>query len=103
MSLEQLRELLEGTEFPAAYRAWPIKKAPPMPYLCYLVAYSNNFAADGQVYHPIDHIQVELYTRQKNSSAEEKVETVLSGMYWEKTETYIETEHCFQIVYEIEV
>ena len=103
MTLQALATLLAGTGLPVTYRAWPVKKAPPLPYICYFVGYSNNFAADGKVYHPINHIQVELYTRRKDPAAEEAVESALLDLYWDKTETYIDTEQCYQILYEIEV
>ena len=103
MTLEELRDRLEATGLPVAYRAWPEEEAPPLPFICYLVAYSNNFGADNRVYHRISHIQVELYTRQKDQQAEDKVEQALSSFYWEKTEEYIDTERCYQILYEIEV
>ncbi len=103
MTLEELNKQLETTGFPVTYRAWPEKEAPPLPFICYLVTYSNNFSADGCVYHEIDHIQVELYTKQKDPEAEDKVENVLSSLYWQKTEEYIDTERCYQILYEIEV
>lgn len=74
-----------------------------MPFICYMEAYSNNFAADGVTYLPVSHAQVELYTAIKDLEAEGKVETTLSSFVWEKTETYIETEKCYQILYEIEV
>ena len=103
MTLEELKDLLGTTGFPVAYREWPENEAPPLPFICYLVTYSNNFAADGQVYYPIDHVQVELYTKLKDQEAEDKVEQAMSGLFWEKTETYISTEKCYQILYEIEV
>lgn len=101
--LIMLKGLLEKTGMPAAYRAFPEKKAPPLPYICYLVAYSANFAADGRVYESADHVQVELYTREKDTDAEGRVEDALSSFVFEKTETYIESERCYQILYEIEV
>lgn len=103
MTMEELEDLLKTTGFPVAYRAWPDKAAPPLPFICYLVAYSNNFGADNRSYHRIDHIQVELYTKQKDPAAEDKVEQALSSFYWDKTEEYIDTERCYQILYEIEV
>lgn len=103
MTLEELKDRLETTGFPVTYREWPENAAPPLPFICYLVAYSNNFAADGEVYYPIDRVQVELYTKLKDPEAEGKVEQALAGLYWEKTETYISTEKCYQILYEIEV
>ena len=103
MKLEQLENLLATTGLPVAYRAWPEEKAPPLPFICYLVAYSNNFGADGGVYYKINHIQIELYTKLNDTDSEDKVENALSSFYWEKTETYIDTERCYQILYEIEV
>ena len=103
MSLEYVKELLDSTGIPVTYYAWPEEKAPELPYICYLVAYSNNFSADGTVYAPVDHLQIELYTEQKEPQTEEKVESALSSLFWQKTETYIESEQCYQIMYEIEV
>lgn len=103
MTLESLRTLLESTGLPVAYREWPESAAPPLPFICFLVAYSNNFAADGSVYVPIKRIQIELYTKLKKPELEDKVEKALSSLFWEKTETYIDTEKCYQILYEIEV
>lgn len=103
MSLPEIKAMLETSGFPVTYRAWPVKKAPPLPYICYLVSYSNNFGADNCVYYPVNHIQVELYTELKDPNAEDKVETALSSLFWEKTEEYIDSEKCYQILYEIEV
>ena len=103
MDLQTLNEILSSTGLPVTYRAWPEGNAPPLPFICYLVAYSNNFAADGEVYYHIDRVQVELYTKLKDPEAEGKVEKALSSLFWEKTETYISTEKCYQILYEIEV
>ena len=85
------------------YYAWPEKKAPALPYICFLTAYSNNFGADDRVYYPVAHYQIELYTRCKDPEAEGKVEQALSSYFWETTETYLDTERCFQILYEVEV
>ena len=103
MTLEQLNTLLESTGLPVVYRAWPEKQAPPMPYICYLEAYSDNFSADDTVFHPIKHMQIELYTTKKDQASEDKVEKALSSFFWQKTETYIDSERCYQILYEIEV
>lgn len=103
MTLKELSSQLETTGLPVTYRAWPDKGAPPLPYICYLVSYSNNFGADNRVYRKINHIQVELYTKLKDPKSEDKVEQALSSLYWEKTEEYIDSEKCYQILYEIEV
>ena len=101
MTLQELKALLERTGLPLAYRFF--RDPPPPPYLCYLSPYSRNFAADGAVYHRADRFQVELYTRKKDPEAESLVESVLGAFYWEKSETYIESEQLYQQVYKIEV
>ena len=102
MILDDVKTMLQATGLPVVYHAWPENEAPEMPYICYLVSYSSNFMADGRVYCPTDHIQVELYTRHKDPDAEAAVEAALT-LPWQKTEEYIDTEECYQILYEIEV
>lgn len=104
MTLDELSTLLQTTGLPVTYRAWPEREAPPLPYLCYLESYSNNFAADGTVYYQISHVQVELYEKLRDMATEDEVESALSSVaFWEKTPNYIDKEECYQILYEIEV
>lgn len=103
MTLEELKALLETSGLPVVYHAWPMGGAPPLPYLCYLETGSRNFAADGRVYLPVRHLQIELYTSIKDPQTEDKVENALSSLFWEKTETWLDSEKCWQILYEIEV
>ena len=103
MTLEELKTLLESTGLPVAYRAFPVGQAPDLPFICYLVEYSNNFDADNRVYYPINHITIELYTEFKNPDTEALVETALKDICWEKTEEYLDDERCYEITYEIEV
>ena len=94
---------LETSGLPVAYKDFPEEEAPQLPYICYRFPYNNNFAADGQVYFAANHVQIELYTKHKDPETEEKVETALSSFFWEKTENYIDSERCYQIIYELEV
>ena len=103
MSLKEFKELLESTGIPVTYYAFPIVKAPKLPFICFRVDYSNNFSADGTVYKKNNHILVELYTKNKDVESEEKVENALSSFYWDKDEEYLEEEKCFEIIYELEV
>lgn len=103
MTLREIEELLRKTGLPVAYRAFPEKQAPPLPYICYLVLNDNNFAADGKVYFSTKNIRIELYTISKSEETEKKVEEVLSSFYFEKEEVYIEKEKCYQIIYEMEI
>lgn len=103
MTLEEVAALLKTTGYPVAFQEWPEGAVPPMPYLVYLSPYTNNFAADGTAYFIVNHVQIELYTKLKDPVAEGKVEEALSSIFWEKTQTYLDTEKCYQTIYEIEV
>lgn len=103
MTLEEVAALLETTGYPVTFREWPEGDVPPMPYLVYLSPYTNNFAADGTAYFIANHVQIELYTQLKDPTAEGKVEAALSSLYWEKNSEYLDTEKCYQTIYEIEV
>ena len=106
MKLSSLKTILEGTGIPFAYHSWPVGKAPALPWGVYLEAYGNSFGADGIAYSTARHMQVELYTAGKVPTSEKKIEDALAaaGLYYQKTEeTYLETEHCFETLYELEV
>lgn len=103
MTLSELSELLKTTGLPVTYRAWPVNEVPELPFLCYLTTGVNTLPADGGVYYHWDDVRVELYTKLKDPAAEALVEAALTGFHWEKTETYIDTEKCYMILYEIEV
>lgn len=103
MTLTELTDLLKSTGIPVTYYAWPENQAPQLPFICYLTPGSNNFAADGMVYYPVTQVNVELYTKIKSPETEAKVEEALASIFWDKSETYIDSEKCYQIVYEIEV
>lgn len=103
MTLTELTDLLKSTGIPVTYYAWPENQAPQLPFICYLTPGSNNFAADGLVYYPVTQVNVELYTKIKSPETEAKVEEALASIFWDKSETYIDSEKCYQIVYEIEV
>lgn len=108
MTLTDINTLLSsiaGFEGKVAYYAFPEDAAPCLPFICYYEDESDNFAADGIVYHPILRVTIELYSRHKDTQSEALIEAALTeaGIYWEKNETYIDTEKVFMETYEIEV
>ena len=50
-------------------------------------------------------LDVELYTDKKDIILEEKLEAVLEGrgLFYNKTESYIESEKLYEVLYELEV
>lgn len=103
MELADLATRLKGSGLPVTYNAWPSGNAPKMPFICYRSTGSNNLHADGGVYFSASAVDIELMTKEKDPAAEARLEAALSGIHWEKSETYIESQQCFQILYEIEV
>ena len=102
-TLENVVKKLKETGLPVTYRFFWENVVPPLPYICYLTSGNSNFGADGQVYFSAKRVQIELYTKHKQPDIEDKVEAALSPYFWEKTEEYIDSEQCYQILYELEV
>lgn len=50
-------------------------------------------------------MDIELYTNKKDPDIEAKVEAVLTehGFFYEKTESYLESEKMYEVLYEMEV
>lgn len=108
MTLAELNSILKsipGFEKKVAYRAFPKGKAPALPFICYLATQTSNFDADNTVYHVVQGVDIELYTRRKDEASEAAVEAALNenNIVWEKYEEYIDDEEVYQITYEVEV
>ncbi len=101
MDEAKLFALLKTTGLPVAYHHFTSPPSPP--YIVYLFAYSSNFGADNKVHKEILNYQVELYTTKKDPASEKLIEDLFdeNDIYWEKTETYIESEGLYQVLYEI--
>ena len=96
-----LFQLLRTTGLPVAYHHFT--SAPNPPYVVYLFAYSSNLGADDRVCEKFKNFQVELYTPKKDLASEKLIEDMFNAndIYWEKTETYIDSEGLYQVLYEI--
>jgi len=96
-----LYALLKTINLPVAYHHFTSPPTPP--YIVYLFSYSSNFGADNKVYNAEKNFQVELYAKTKDPTSEALIEDLFDAndIYWEKTETYIESEGLYQVLYEI--
>lgn len=105
MELKEIIEMLGGLGLPLAYHHFAEGESPEPPFLIYLIPGSHNFSADGTVYFKVKQLDVELYTDKKDIVLEEKLEDVLDrqGLFYNKTESYIETEKLYEVLYELEV
>lgn len=93
--------LLKTINLPVAYHHFVSPPSPP--YIVYLFSYSSNFGADNRVYNKQSNYQVELYSTKKDPASEKLLEDLFDehDIYWDKTETYIESEDLYQVLYEI--
>lgn len=101
-----LKDLVSGLKkmgFPVAYSHFAEGHVPERPYIVVQGMGSDNFSADGIVYHEIEDTNIELYCDKKDQEAEKKISDFLieNKIYYEKTETYIESEKMIQTVFEI--
>lgn len=105
MTIEDFVGILDGTGIPFAYDHFAERESPEPPFICYLLPGSDNFAADGQVYFRISEVRVELYTDRKAPEVEAKVEAVLdaAGIFYNKSEVWIQSEKLYEVLYSMEV
>lgn len=106
MTLKQLNDALktiDGFSNKITYRAWPVGKAPKLPFICYLATSTDNFDADNTVYHVLQGVDVELYTEKKSVATEELIESKFAelNIVWNKYEEWLDSENCYEIVYSI--
>lgn len=102
--MERLIAIIQGTGLPFAYDHFAEGESPDPPFLLFLYPGSDNFAADGIVYHRITEVHLELYTDEKNPEVEAKVEKALdaAGIFYNKSEVYIDSEKLYEVLYRFE-
>jgi hypothetical protein len=102
--MEELINIIKEMGIPFAYDHFAEGESPEPPFICYLVPGSDNFAADGKVYHKINEVHIELYTDVKDPTLENSVETVMDShdIFYNKTEVWIESEKLYEVLYSFE-
>ena len=102
--MDKIIQILEELGLPYAYDHFAEGEGPDPSFLCFRCPNSDNFAADGTVYFPITEIDIELYTDKKDPEIEKKLEGLLigSGIFFEKTETWIDFEKLYEVLYSFE-
>lgn len=86
-----------------AYNAWPESEAPTVPYITMNLTGSDNWAADNVVYFERQPVNIELYEAIRDFKLEADIQDALTkaGLYWERTDAYIEDEKIYEIIYEV--
>ena len=108
MTQAELFTLLKIAGYPVAYNEFKVdvNNPPPVPpYVAYLRTTDDNIASDRKVHGKFKNYQIELYTDKKDLVAEKKVEEILNTIdtEYKVSETFIESETLFQVVYEIKI
>ena len=103
--MERLVSIIKEMGIPYAYDHFAEGEAPDPPFLCYLLPGSDNFSADGKVYHKISEVRLELYTDFKDLPSEQRVETALdaAGIFYNKTETWIDSAKLYEVLYSFDM
>ena len=105
MTYEEINDMMAEMGLPYAYHHFAEGESPEPPFICYLLPGSNNFSADGKVYYKINEVHLELYTDFKDLAVEQMVEAVLfeHDIFYNKSETWIESEKLFEVLYTFEM
>ena len=105
MTHQEVMTMLAEMSLPYAYDHFVEGESPDPPFLVFLYPGSNHFAADGKVYFKVNRLNIELYTDKKDVELEETVEVVLDrhGIFYGKSEVWIESENLYEVLYQMEV
>lgn len=105
MTVSEISSMIGTLHVPYAYYQFPEGTAQACPFICFYLPSSDDFIADNVNYTKISRLIIELYTDEKDFDLESQVESMLriNEIVYTKTETYIDTERMYMIVYESEV
>ena len=105
MIYEEINEMMQETGLPFAYHHFAEGESPDPPFTLFLSPGENTFGADNLMYFSFKTLHIELYTDAKSPESEERVEEVLTqhNIYYTKTETWIESEKLYEVLYQMEV
>ena len=98
-------EISEGVPVPNAYYQFEEDTGIVPPFICFYYTGSRDMYADNSNYQKIDHLVVELYTKEKDFSLEAALESALNaaGLTWSREETRLDSERMYVEVYDMDV
>lgn len=105
MNYREVKQMVASFGFPFTYYSFPEKQAPALPYVLFYFPNTNNFSADDTVYQKAEALNIELYTKEKDYTSESAIEDVLEeyGIVWQKSESYLNSENMYEVLYQTEV
>lgn len=105
MTFQDISTMVNSMGFPYNYLQFKENSAPALPYVLFYYPQRDDVIADNKNYALKTALNVELCTEEKDFEAETDVEAVLISheIPFTKTETYIDSEKMYLILYEMEV
>ena len=104
MTIAELKTLLDTTQLPVSYTATPVPTN--LPCIAFYQTDVYNFGADGVVYWSRKRISVSLYSKHRDQTSEETIESALnnSGIYWDsKSVEYDDDQKLYSVTYDITI
>ena len=103
--MDKIINILDEIGIPFAYSHFAEGESPEPPFLCYLLPRSDNFSADGAVYHKLSVVHFEVYTDRKDRVLENRVEDVFdkNNIFYNKSEVWINSEKLYEVIYSFEM
>lgn len=103
MNQVQMIALLNTLTLPSFYGQAPVGTV--LPFLTIHSDQPDNFAADNGVYVEKWNFRLDLYSVAKDLTHEAEIKKLLNdnGIYWTKTEEYIDSENVWEVEFEFEV
>ena len=105
MSYEEIAEMMQEIGLSFVYHHFAEGESPNPSFVLFLSPKENTFGADNLMYISFKTLHIELYTDTKSPETEERVEEILyqHNIYYTKSETWIESEKLYEVLYELEV
>lgn len=103
MTYMELINHIRDLGLPCAYGSFATP--PDLPYAIVVYAYDSDLQADNQNYAEVGNYQLELYHSIKHPPSENLIQDKLKELRlpYRKTETFIDSEKLYQIVYDIKL
>lgn len=105
MTYEQIASMIESIGLPFTYYQFAEKEVPAPPFIVFWYPGNADDFADNVNYGRVVELNIELYSDNKDFTQEAAVERILTaaGLAFEKSETYIDSERMYEVLYETEV
>ena len=106
MTYQEVNTMLSEVGIPYAYNQFDNDTPQEPPFICFLYTdTSNDLFADNINYQKIRPLSIELYTDNKDFTLEAAVEQMLTSheLPFIRSETYLESERMFMVIYDTEI